>query len=106
MQGGANCIVFTSCEAQSRLLQSLEAMEQELLPMRKQLHQLLGLPMDRPMLRMANALSFGTAGQAIPRARLADLLQCPALCREALTQPEPPSCKETCSGCSDMTCNQ
>ena len=33
--------------------------------MRKQLHQLLGLPMDRPMLRIANALTFGTAGQAI-----------------------------------------
>ena len=54
-----------SCEADS-LVQSLESMEQELLPMRKQLHQLLGLPMDRPMLRMANALPFGTAGQDIP----------------------------------------
>ena len=106
MQGGANCILFTSCEAQSRLLQSMEAMEQELLPMRKQLHQLLGLPMDRPMLRMANALPFGTAGQAIPRAQLADLLQCLALCREAFSLPKLPSCKESCSGCSGMTCNQ
>ena len=52
------------------LLQSLEAIEEQLLPMRKQLHQLLGLPMDRPMLRIANALSFNdAAGKAcgIPR---------------------------------------
>ena len=37
--------------------------------MRKELHQLLGLPMDRPMLRMANAMSFqdaaGEAGGAV-----------------------------------------
>ena len=47
------------------LLQSLEAIEEQLLPMRKQLHQLLCLPMDRPMLRMANAMSFkDAAGEA------------------------------------------
>ena len=46
-------------------VQSLEAIEEQLLPMRKQLHQLLGLPMDRPMLRMANARSFDdAAGEA------------------------------------------
>lgn len=48
----------------SCMLQSLEALEETLLPMRKQLHQLLGLPMDRPMLRMANALAFDAAGEA------------------------------------------
>ena len=48
----------------SCVLQSLEALEETLLPMRKQLHQLLGLPMDRPMLRMANALAFDAAGEA------------------------------------------
>ena len=80
-----------SCEA-DRLLQSLESMEQELLPMRKQLHQLLGLPMDRPMLRMANALTFGTAGQAMPGAQVAGLLQCPASCRVIFAQPQLPSC--------------
>lgn len=42
-------------------LQSLEAIDEQLLPMRKQLHQLLGLPMDRPMLRMANARSLDDA---------------------------------------------
>ena len=47
------------------LLQSLEAVEEQLMPMRKQLHQLLGLPMDRPMLRIANAMSFDdAAGEA------------------------------------------
>ena len=40
------------------LLQSLEAIEEQLLPLRKELHQLLGLPLDRPMLRMANAMTF------------------------------------------------
>ena len=44
--------------------QSLEELEETLLPLRKQLHQLLGLPMDRPMLRMANALAFDAAGEA------------------------------------------
>ena len=81
-----------SCEADN-LLQSLESMEQELLPMRKQLHQLLGLPMDRPMLRMANALTFGTAGSAKPGAQLAGLLQCSAWCRVTCAQPQSPSCK-------------
>lgn len=47
------------------LLQSLEAIEEQVLPMRKELHQLLGLPMDRPMLRMANAMAFDdAAGEA------------------------------------------
>ena len=88
-----------------RLVQSLESIEQELLPIRKQLHQLLGLPMDRPMLRMANALPFGTAGQAIPHARLTGILQCLALCRKALALSEPPHC-QYCSGSSHMRCNQ
>ena len=48
----------------SCMLQSLEALEETLLPMRKHLHRLLGLPMDRPMLRMANALAFDAAGEA------------------------------------------
>jgi len=53
------------------LLQSLEAIEEQLLPMRKQLHQLLGLPKDRPMLRIANALSFNdAAGEACNISRL------------------------------------
>ena len=53
------------------LLQSLEAIEEQLLPMRKQLHQLLGLPKDRPMLRIANAMSFDdAAGEACGISRL------------------------------------
>ena len=43
--------------------QSLEAAEEALLPLRQALHRRLGLPLDRPLLRCANALSFTAAAQ-------------------------------------------
>ena len=86
-----------SCEASS-LVQSLESMEQKLLPMRKQLHQLLGLPMDRPMLHMANALPFGPTGRLTSGIQLAGLLKCLAACMEMLPQRRSTSCKGQCFG--------
>lgn len=41
---------------------SIEADEEALIPLRTQLHSVFGLPADRPLLRVANALVFGAAG--------------------------------------------
>lgn len=45
-------------------LQSIEADEEALLPRRKALHRLLGLPPNRPLLRVANAVDFSAGGSA------------------------------------------
>ena len=47
----------------ARHMQSLEAAEEQLLPLRQALHRRLGLPQDRPLLRCANALTFAEGGQ-------------------------------------------
>ncbi len=43
--------------------QSTEAAEEQLLPLRQQLHRRLCLPADRPLLRAANALAFARGSQ-------------------------------------------
>lgn len=44
-------------------MQSMEAAEEQLLPLRQALHRRLGLPLDRPLLRCANALTFAEGSQ-------------------------------------------
>lgn len=57
--------------------QSLEAAEERLVQRRQQLHAQMGLPSDRPLLRVANALVFREPGRATAAAannsRLADV---------------------------------
>lgn len=43
---------------------SIESDEEPLLPLRFHLHSLLGLPTNRPLLRVANAVEFGATGRA------------------------------------------
>jgi hypothetical protein len=49
--------------------QSLETAELKLLPRRQQLHKLLGLPGNVPMLRFANALDWSSSSSAVGVAR-------------------------------------
>lgn len=59
---GLGCLPITICY--SMLHQSAETTELKLLGQRQQLHQVLGLPDNVPMLRFSNALSWAAAGQA------------------------------------------
>jgi hypothetical protein len=63
MSQGTDKERLTCKTASCGALQSLEAAEAALLPLRQALHRRLGLPLDRPLLRCANALSFPEAAQ-------------------------------------------